>query len=133
MWFEWGLLRCLTSHSECISYLYTTELRLLMIDFGKITGFEWDEGNRDKNWDNHKVAWWEIEETFFHQPFVVAPDPSHSGQETRFYALGHTKGGRLLQIVFTIRGTKIRPISARNMSRKERKVYGQAAKEGADL
>ena len=130
---RWGVLRCLTSHSECISYLYTTELRLLMIDFGKITGFEWDEGNRDKNWDNHKVAWWEIEETFFHQPFVVAPDPSHSGQETRFYALGHTKGGRLLQIVFTIRGTKIRPISARNMSRKERKVYGQAAKEGADL
>ena len=39
-----------------------TELRLLMIDFGKITGFEWDEGNRDKKWDNHKVAWWEIEE-----------------------------------------------------------------------
>ena len=105
-----------------------------MIDFGKITAFEWDEGNRDKNWNNHKVAWWEIEETFFHQPFVVAPDPCHSDQETRFYALGHTKGGRLLQIVFTIRGTKIRPISGRNMSRKERKVYGQAAaKEGADL
>ena len=38
-----------------------TELRLLMIDFGKITGFEWDEGNRDKKWDNHKVAWWGIE------------------------------------------------------------------------
>ena len=104
-----------------------------MIDFGKITGFEWDEGNRDKNSDNHKVAWWEIEETFFHQPFVVAPDPSHSDQETRFYALGHTKGGRLLQTECTIRGTPIRPITARNMSRQERKVYGQAAKEGADL
>jgi uncharacterized DUF497 family protein len=104
-----------------------------MIDFSKITGFEWDEGNRDKNWDNHKVAWWEIEETFFHQPLVVAPDPSHSSQETRFYALGHTKAGRLLQIVFTIRGTKIRPISGRNMSRKERNVYGQAAKEDTDL
>jgi uncharacterized DUF497 family protein len=63
----------------------------------------------------------------------IAPDPSYSDQETRFYALGHNKGGRLLQIVFTIRRTTIRPISARNMSRKERKVYGQAAKEGADL
>ena len=100
-----------------------------MIDFGKITGFEWDEGNRDKNWDNHKVAWWEIEETFFHQPFVVAPDPSHSDQETRFYALGHTKGGRLLQIVFTIRGTKIRPISARNMSRKSGRSMAKQRKK----
>jgi hypothetical protein len=104
-----------------------------MVDLSQITGFEWDTGNRDNNWDNHKVAWWEIEETFFYQPLLIAPDPSHSSRETRFYALGHTKAGRLLQIVFTIRGTKIRPISARNMSRKERKVYGQTAKEGADL
>jgi len=38
----------------------------MIVDFSKITGFEWDDGNREKNWDAHKVAWWEIEETFFH-------------------------------------------------------------------
>jgi uncharacterized protein len=128
MWFGGAFCVLDVSPRVYIVSIYT-ELRLLMIDFGKITGFEWDEGNRDKKWDNHKVAWWEIEETFF----VGAPDPSHSDQESPFYALGRTKGRRLLQIVFIIRGTKIRPISARNMSRKERKVYGQAAKESADL
>jgi len=104
-----------------------------MIDFSKITGFEWDDGNRDKNWDVHKVAWWEIEEAFFHQPLVVAPDPSHSDREVRFHALGHSKAGRFLEVVFTIRGAKIRAISARNMSRKERKIYDQAAKKNATL
>jgi len=105
----------------------------MMVDFSKITGFEWDDGNREKNWDAHKVAWWEIEETFFHQLLVIAPDLFHSGQEPRFHALGHTKAGRLLHVVFTVRGTRIRPISARNMSRKERRVYGQATKEDTEL
>jgi len=104
-----------------------------MADLSKITGFDWDEGNRDKNWHAHKVAWWEIEDAFFHQPLLVAPDTSHSGREMRFHMLGQTKAGRLLQVVFTIRGTKIRPISARNMSRKERKIYVQATKESTDL
>ncbi len=104
-----------------------------MIDLSKITGFEWDDGNRDKNWDAHKVAWWEIEEAFFHQPLVVVPDTSHSSREIRFYALGQTKAGRLLQVVFTIRSTRIRAISARDMSRKERKVYDQEAKKNSSL
>ncbi len=118
--------------SSGVYYSYIqTSLGSLVVDFSKVTGFDWDEGNRDKNWDAHRVAWWEIEEVFFHQPLVVAPDPSHSGREVRFHALGHTKAGRFLQVVFTIRGTKIRAISARNMSRKERKVYGQATKKDA--
>lgn len=104
-----------------------------MVDFNKLTGFDWDEGNRDENWQAHKVAWWEIEEAFFHQPLVVAPDTSHSRRETRFHMLGQTKAGRLLQVVCTIRGTKIGPISARNMSRKKRKTYVQATKESTDL
>ena len=41
----------------------------------------------------------------------------------RYYALGHTDIDRLLFVVFTVRGDKIRVISARDMSRKERKVY----------
>jgi uncharacterized DUF497 family protein len=41
----------------------------------------------------------------------------------RFYLLGQTDAARLLFVVFTLRGTLIRVISARDMSRKERKVY----------
>ncbi|MFP7755658.1 BrnT family toxin [Thermodesulfobacteriota bacterium B35] len=87
------------------------------------TGFEWDEGNRDKNWIKHKVSNSESEEVFFNQPLIINFDKKHSETEIRFYALGHTDLKRKLFIVFTIRNNKIRVISARDMSKKERKIY----------
>jgi uncharacterized DUF497 family protein len=49
--------------------------------------------------------------------------------ESRFHALGKTNAGRLLHITFTLRfeGRKVRPISARDMHRKERRVYEESA------
>ncbi|MDQ3397937.1 MAG: BrnT family toxin [Deinococcota bacterium] len=87
------------------------------------TGFEWDAGNLEKNWHKHQVSTAECEQIFFNQPLVAAPDAAHSEQEVRFYSLGQTDAGRLLFVVFTLRGTMIRVISTRDMSRKERKVY----------
>jgi uncharacterized DUF497 family protein len=87
------------------------------------TGFEWDAGNLEKNWHKHQVSTAECEQIFFNQPLVAAPDAAHSEQEVRFYSLGQTDAGRLLFVVFTLRGTSIRVISTRDMSRKERKVY----------
>ncbi|NPA95963.1 MAG: BrnT family toxin [Thermodesulfobacteria bacterium] len=89
----------------------------------KCTGFEWDKGNKDKNWLKHRVTNSECEQIFFNRPLIVHFDERHSDTEDRFYALGHTDLGRMLFIVFTIRGTKIRVISARDMSRKERAIY----------
>jgi uncharacterized protein len=86
-------------------------------------GFEWDRHNADKIWRKHRVLPAESEEVFFNRPLVVADDPKHSEQEPRFYALGRTDAGRMLFIVFTVRGRLIRVISARDMSRKEREVY----------
>ena len=54
---------------------------------------------------------------------IAGHDEQQSEQETRFFALGHTDAGRRLFVVFTIRHDCIRVISARNMNRKERKVY----------
>jgi uncharacterized DUF497 family protein len=98
-----------------------------MIDWGRITGFEWDEGNARKNVDKHSVSQAEAEQLFFNEPLLVVPDEKHSGMEIRIHALGQTDGGRLLHTTFTLRhqGTKIRVISARNMSRKERAHYDQ--------
>ena len=87
------------------------------------TGFEWDEGNRDKNWIKHQVSNSECEEIFFNHPILINIDKKHSKTEVRFYALGHTDLNRKLFIVFTIRNNKIRVISARDMSKKERKIY----------
>jgi uncharacterized DUF497 family protein len=65
----------------------------------------------------------ECEQIFFNRPFVSGTDLKHSKKESRHYALGHTDDGRRLFVVFTIRNRLIRVISARNMNRKERKVY----------
>lgn len=42
------------------------------------SGFQWDEGNLEKNLEKHGVAFWEAEEIFFNRPFVVRLD-SESG------------------------------------------------------
>jgi uncharacterized DUF497 family protein len=92
-------------------------------------GFEWDNNNADKIWRKHQVSPSECEQVYFNLPLVVTDDVKHSQKENRYYALGHTDTGRLLFIVFTIRRKKIRVISARNMSRKEREVYHSHEKE----
>jgi uncharacterized DUF497 family protein len=95
------------------------------------TGFDWDQGNVLKNWDKHGVSDAECEQVFFNQPLFAADDEAHSVSEPRFYVLGRTDAGRELFLVFTVRGKLIRVISARDMSRKERRsyqLYGQEEK-----
>ncbi len=96
-----------------------------MIDLSQITGFDWDENNREKNWEKHRVLAGECEEVFFNLPLLLQPDPTHSQEEPRYYVLGHTITGRWLFIAFTVRENRIRVISARDMSKKERKFYEQ--------
>jgi uncharacterized DUF497 family protein len=96
-----------------------------MIDLSAITGFDWDENNREKNWDKHGVLASESEEVFFNLPLLLQPDSSHSQKEPRYYVLGHTNLGRRLFLAFTVRADKIRVISARDMSKKERSIYEQ--------
>ncbi len=98
-----------------------------------LQGFEWDEGNREKNWKRHKVAWWECEEVFFNIPLYVLPDIEHSKKEQRHFAFGHTNADRLLLIVFTVRRAHIRVISARGMSKQERKFYYEKAQEDSEV
>lgn len=85
--------------------------------------FIWDEYNRDKNWQKHHVRFTECEEIFFNQPVVVAGRSQGLLNELRWYAFGESRLGRKLFIVFTIRNQGIRIISARDMSRKERRMY----------
>ena len=95
----------------------------ITIEIDKCTGFDWDESNYLKNWEKHGVSALECEQIFFNRPLVTAYDKKHSNRERRYYALGHTDVGRHLFVVFTIREYLIRVISARDMSRKERRTY----------
>ena len=87
------------------------------------TGFQWDDGNSEKNWISHQVTKSECEQIFFNQPLLIGNDEKHSITETRYYTLGQTDSDRLLYIVCTIRKNLIRVISARDMNIKEREVY----------
>ncbi len=100
-------------------------MALLPEYFPGITGFQWDEGNSEKNWRRHQVTQVEAEQVFFNRPVLVSGDPKHSGSEVRYFALGRTDADRKLAIAFTLRGSSLRVISARPMSRRERRVYGQ--------
>jgi uncharacterized protein len=89
----------------------------------RVSGFQWDAGNIQKNRDTHQVSSAECEQLFFNRPQVAAADPAHSHDEERLFALGRSDRGRFLFVAFTVRNDLIRVISARDMSRKERKVY----------
>jgi uncharacterized DUF497 family protein len=82
------------------------------------TGFEWDEGNDSKSLEKHGVEAWEAEQVFSNGPRVALA--RNDAGELRYAALGKSDAGRELAVVFTLRGTLIRVISARPMSRKER-------------
>jgi uncharacterized DUF497 family protein len=87
------------------------------------TGFEWDQGNNTKNWDQHDVSNAECEQIFFNKPLIVKRDKEHSKLENRYYVLGRTNVNRLLFAVFTVRNEKIRIISARDMTDTEIEGY----------
>jgi hypothetical protein len=98
------------------------------MDWGRVVGFQWDEGNARKSADKHDVSQGEAEQVFFNEPLLVVPDPRHSRSEPRFHALGVTDDGRRLHLTWTLRadGMLIRVISARDMHRKERQAYEEA-------
>jgi uncharacterized DUF497 family protein len=91
-----------------------------------VTGFNWDEGNSAKTRERHGVTPAEAEQVFFNRPLVVGEASKQPAQETRQFVLGRTDHGRALAVVFTLRGSLLRVISARPMSRKERRIYAQS-------
>ena len=87
--------------------------------------FDWDKGNITKNL-KHGVSVEEQEEVFYDVKSKRIDDHKHSIIERRFFMLGETK--KKLIVAFTIRNGKIRPISARQMNRKEVSIYEETIK-----
>jgi uncharacterized DUF497 family protein len=85
--------------------------------------YTWDPAKAAANFRKHGVSF-EDASTVFRNPLAkVLPDPTHSGQEQRWLIFGHSAGGRLLLVVFTERHDRIRIISAREASARERREY----------
>ncbi len=87
-----------------------------------LVGFEWDAGNWSKSELKHGVAVAEAQEVLLNDPLCQV-DARHSGDEQRYVALEVTNEGRRLFVSFTVRHNRVRVISARPMSKKERAIH----------
>lgn len=88
--------------------------------------FEWDNEKDKINQRKHGISFLEAK-TIFQDPFsITINDPLHSFEEERFIDIGLSNKLRLLVVVYTERGTKIRLISCRKANPKEQKNYEQS-------
>ena len=93
--------------------------------------FEWDEDKAKTNLKKHRVSFEEASSVFGDPLALTIPDPLHSEEEDRFVTLGESHRHRLLVVVSTDRGNKIRIISARVATRRERKDYEKGSEREA--
>ena len=84
---------------------------------------EWDPNKADSNLEKHGVPFDEAATAFGDPLSLTIADPDHSDDEERFVLLGQSFAGRLVVVVHTFRGERIRIISARIATRNERRSY----------
>ena len=85
--------------------------------------FEWDENKAEENLLKHQVFFHEAKTVFNDPLYIDFYDPAHSEEEERYLIVGQSNRGRILIVSYTERGNSIRLISAREVTRKERRVY----------
>jgi hypothetical protein len=86
--------------------------------------FEWDSRKAATNIRKHDVSFDEASTVFDDPLAAIFDDETHSTSEVRELVIGHSVAGRLLVVGFTERpGERLRLISARAATRKERQDY----------
>ena len=87
--------------------------------------FEWDTDKAARNIEKHGVSFPEAATVFDDDFSVAVPDPDHSLEEQRYIIVGASHRNRLLMVAYTERGERIRIITARELTRREREAYEQ--------
>ena len=85
--------------------------------------FEWDDDKAESNERKHNVSFPEAQTVFADRLSLTGYDPDHSDVEDRYITMGTSLEGRLLVVSHTDRENRVRIISAREASRRERKDY----------
>lgn len=88
--------------------------------------FEWDPPKASANVKKHGITFDEAATVFLDQMALSGPDPDHSLDESRYISFGMSSLGHLLAVSHTYRPGGIRLISARRVTRAERKLYEEA-------
>jgi uncharacterized protein len=85
--------------------------------------FSWDPQKAAANLKKHGVSFEEASTVFRDALSATGSDPDHSVDEARFVTFGSSVNNRLLVVAHTEENDKIRIISARPMTRQERRIY----------
>ena len=85
--------------------------------------FSWDPKKAAANLKKHGVSFEEASTVFHDTLSITGTDPDHSGQEQRFVTFGNSSQDRLLVVAHTDEGETIRMISARLVTKQERRIY----------
>jgi len=85
--------------------------------------FEWDPSKARQNLRKHQVSFEEAATVFGDPLAITYPDPDHSTSEQRFITIGLSSANRALIVAHADRGEKIRIISARRTTQRERRHY----------
>jgi uncharacterized DUF497 family protein len=92
--------------------------------------FDWEQWNVQKNETKHGVSRLEAESAFYDPRYKLFEDTSHSSsREARYLLYGKSIENRVLMVGFTVRGGRVRVITARPASRKERRIYEERKQE----
>jgi uncharacterized protein len=85
--------------------------------------FDWDPPKAVANVRKHGVTFDEAATVFLDELAVSGADPDHSVGEARYITFGTSSLGQLLAVSHTYRSGAIRIISARKLTRFERRIY----------
>lgn len=85
--------------------------------------FEWDATKALENIRKHGVTFEEASSAFFDPLSLTVSDSEHSDVEERFVLIGLSNTRKVLVVVHLDFGDKLRIISARVASRRERREY----------
>jgi uncharacterized protein len=91
--------------------------------------FEWDPEKEITNFRKHRVSFGEASTVFYDSLSITIYDPEHSIEEDRYLIIGASATGRLLIVAHTDRGSRVRIINARELTRRERKAYENEIQE----
>ncbi len=87
--------------------------------------FEWDVAKAEANARKHGVTFSEAVTAFRDPLSVTVPDPRHSLREERSVLFGRSQQGQMLAVMHTERESRIRIVSARSMTPRERREYAE--------
>lgn len=87
--------------------------------------FKWDENKAENNLKKHEVSFQEAATVFGDPLAITFNDPDHSIGEPRLLTFGRAITDKLIIVSHTELVDTVRIISARQMTKQERKLYEQ--------